>query len=366
MPVDNFASGGSGWTFFGASADLTHLVALTSLRLLPSDTASGSAISIYEVVDPTSQTPVLHLVNVDNNGVLIGGTANAEIGSSITKYQAVSADGSSIYFTATPTGGVSTLYARRNGTTTEAISNPSPAQCTTCDPTAKPGSFVGASSDGERGLLHDRSSLSTPTPIRPSTLYGYDAEAVGHHLTQVSGGGAGDLTPGTGAEVQNVVHVSEDGTHVYFIAKGVLTPAPNSVGKAPPPAPRTSTSTRATLPTRPAARALLPRCHRVRSTPLHHHRSSQNVPQATPDGRYLAFSTPRQLITSGPEADTDSATDIYRYDAQTGELKRVSIGEPSYPASNNGNTAGMKARCPCGAGRRIGSCATSGERREGR
>jgi hypothetical protein len=44
------------------------------------------------------------------------------------------------------------------------------------------------------------------------------------------------------------------------------------------------------------------------------------VPQATPDGRYLVFTTASQLL----DADTDSARDAYRYDADTGELTRVS------------------------------------------
>ncbi|MGH2904639.1 MAG: hypothetical protein ACRDK7_13810 [Solirubrobacteraceae bacterium] len=60
------------------------------------------------------------------------------------------------------------------------------------------------------------------------------------------------------------------------------------------------------------------------------------------------FDTYAHLITTGPEAElpVDEAQQVYRYDFHTGQLVRVSIGEPSFPASKNGNTPGMNARIP--------------------
>ena len=52
-------------------------------------------------------------------------------------------------------------------------------------------------------------------------------------------------------------------------------------------------------------------------------------------GRYLAFDTYAQLISSGPEADSDTAVDVYRYDALTGLIRRVSVGVEGY--DHNGN-----------------------------
>jgi len=46
--------------------------------------------------------------------------------------------------------------------------------------------------------------------------------------------------------------------------------------------------------------------------------------QATPDGRFLVFSTATDL--TAPE-DTSTVGQVFRYDAQTGELARVSIGQ---------------------------------------
>ena len=53
----------------------------------------------------------------------------------------------------------------------------------------------------------------------------------GQRIVQVSGGGTGDLTPGTGAQVGGVVSISEDGSHVYFTAEGVLTTVPNAASQ---------------------------------------------------------------------------------------------------------------------------------------
>jgi hypothetical protein len=44
------------------------------------------------------------------------------------------------------------------------------------------------------------------------------------------------------------------------------------------------------------------------------------VPQTTPDGRYLVFSSASQLVST----DTDGARDAYRYDSGTGKLTRLS------------------------------------------
>jgi hypothetical protein len=53
----------------------------------------------------------------------------------------------------------------------------------------------------------------------------------GHEVVQVSAGGAGDPTPGLGANVyKGVVAISGDGSHVYFGAQGVLTTDPNPEG----------------------------------------------------------------------------------------------------------------------------------------
>ena len=51
------------------------------------------------------------------------------------------------------------------------------------------------------------------------------------------------------------------------------------------------------------------------------------------DGRYLIFGTYAQLVVG----DTDAAEDVYRYDAVTGVLERVSVGENGFHANGNDN-----------------------------
>ncbi len=81
------------------------------------------------------------------------------------------------------------------------------------------------------------------------------------------------------------------------------------------PATTTSTSGIRTPPTPPARRP-----SSAGSTPTTIYGNLDAAPQATPDGRYVVFTTANQLV----ETDTDHARDVYRFDAETGELIRVS------------------------------------------
>jgi hypothetical protein len=60
---------------------------------------------------------------------------------------------------------------------------------------------------------------------------------------------------------------------------------------------------------------------------------SAEAQTAGKDGRYLVFASYAQLARD----DTDTAKDIYRYDAVTGALVRVSGGEGGYDANGNNN-----------------------------
>lgn len=106
---------------------------------LSSDTSSAtegcngsSCGGLYEEAGVGTSSPELRLVNVDNSGNMIGPNNGHELGAPFfeepkgSDYQAVSADGSKIFFTATPNGGVPTIYARIEGEETVAISDPRP------------------------------------------------------------------------------------------------------------------------------------------------------------------------------------------------------------------------------------------------
>jgi hypothetical protein len=349
--ITGTASDGGGVNYFGGSADLSHVLFTTpsdQFRLLPSDTyactsnCSSGNRSIYEIAGLGTDSPSLRLVNLDSNGSQIAAGTSLGIGflqgSSGATYQAISDDGETIYFTATPIGGtVQTIFARRNGTTTTAISNPSPSECTTCSATPFEGIYQGASADGSKAFFLSKQQLVNADTDTTQDLYEYDFNnPAGHRIVQVSGGGSGDLTPGSGANVSGVARTSADGTRAYFVATGVLTSLPNGNGQA-----ATAGAPNLYMFERDAAHpvgftkfvaTLLPADSGLWLV-LDQFRQART----TPDGRFLLFGVTAAL-TPG---DLDTARDAYLYDAISGKVTRISIGEPAFPASNNGNTAGI-------------------------
>jgi hypothetical protein len=344
--MNGTATGAATVGYLGGSEDLSHVVfnSSTPMKLLSADTYAGNGSSMYEIAGLGTDSPVLRVVNVDNNGNQIAAASKA-VGLGFTTgsssggdtYQAVSDDGNTIYFMATPIGGTTqTVYARRNGTTTVAVSNPSPPECTICSPTSGNAIFQGASADGSKVYFLTSQQLVNADTDTTRDLYQYDFSSGGaHHLIQVSGGGPGDLTPGAGANVSGVVRTSEDGSRAYFVATGALTTLANGNGQTAVAGspnlymfqrdnehPEGSTKFVATLDSTDSE--LWPADDGFRQA------------RTTPDGSFLVFVS-RAALT--PD-DLDSANDVYRYDAGTGQLVRISIGEPSFPASNNGNTAG--------------------------
>ena len=381
----------SGNTFFanevmaGASSNLADEIfyANQGVHFLSADTSNSAQTcetsteeaahcgGIYEVTGVGTKSPALQLVDVDNNGTMIGPTKDSGLGAGKTinaekevgnDYQAISADGSLIYFTATPTASngfgssanVQTVFARVDGTSTVDISNPSLSECTRCIQEAEEGKpesseaqtalFQGASADGSKVFFTTKQQLVNGDTDSSTDLYEYDFDnSPGRRIVQVSAGGLGDLTPGAGAGVGGVVSISEDGSHVYFEAGGVLTSLPNGLGqtaKAGSPnlyAYDTDTGETKFVATLSTADPEL--YSNLANAP--HAEEGEHFAQTTPVGRYLVFDTYAKLIPTGPEADTGEAQQVYRYDFQTGDLVRVSISHDGF--GSNGNAPGYNA-----------------------
>jgi hypothetical protein len=315
---------------------------------LPADSSSrlgcGGAHcgGIYEISGLGTESAQLRLVDVDDSGAMIGPEGESAVGAVHgSDYQAISADGSRIFFTATPSGGVPTIYARVNNVETLAISAPEcEGKCRNEE--SGTATYQGASADGSKVFFTTKQQLLPGDTDEEEDLYEYDfADPLGHRLVDISGGGLGDATPGVSAAVAGVLGVSEDGSHIYFACSGVLTTLPNGLGQVASASLDsgsenvygydTETGETRFVATLPAADTQL------WGTEVYEASGSSNIRlvQTTPDGRYLVFSTYAKLITSGPEADTDEVQDVYRYDFATGALLRVSIGHDG--ASSNGN-----------------------------
>ncbi len=271
-------------------------------------------------------------------------------------YNAVSADGSRVFFTAEAASEcgasegpeVPELYARVDGLESVAVSEPTPEQCAECQTGVKaPAEFAGASRDGSKVFF--LSSQELLPGAAGMSLYEYDFEAPeGEHVSLVSGGSVG-------GEVQGVARVSEDGSHVYFVSAGRLGKGPRGGVGGP---------CLAELGSAEAAEEAAAEEEEVKAEPVtsgsrcrpkegednlyvserdaEHpagkvsfiatlspgdkagdwgERDVRQV-QATPDGRFFVFPSEADL-TAG---DTSSERQLFEYDDATGELVRVSRG----------------------------------------
>lgn len=149
-------------------------------------------------------------------------------------------------------------------------------------------------------------------------------------------------------EVQGVVRIAPDGSRVYFVAQGVLGNGGNAQNKAPMKGADNlyvydsnsgTTAFVADLCSGPGRSGLLEdvRCpHDLTEGGADAEllwRSEFPEAQSTHNGAFLVFCTYAQLLPG----DTDSAKDVYRYDAETGALDRVSVGENNYDANGDDN-----------------------------
>ena len=242
-------------------------------------------------------------------------------------------EGGTVFFTAVGAdsnacGGieppVNELFARIDEERTVAISEPSAADCVLCD-TSVPADavFQGASADGSRVFFTTTQSLLGHDTS--GNLYEYDFSApAGRRVVRVSAGDGSVSEPV--AEVQSVPFVSEDGSHVYFYAKGVLTSGANSRGEH-----ALAGGENLYVYERDAE---YPSGRTVFVTGC----GDTGQGQVSPDGRFVVFTSACHL-TAG---DTATGRQVFQYDAQTGSMVRVSIGLEGF--DDNGNaTNGLSA-----------------------
>ncbi len=242
--------------FAGASTDLSNALfqiessGLNTLaghhghsNLWPGDTTNSERLSLYEYTETNTQSGEPMLVGVNNDAPLksnreakLISKCGTVLGSrtSGSTYNAVSQNGSTVFFTADACEdgpAVNELYARTSTGVTIPISEPLPEDCPGCNISTElqNATFEGASQDGRRAFFLTSQALF---PGQEGTnLYEYELETPtggGHLEGKMSLLSQGSSNP----EVQGVVRVSEDGSHVYFVAKGVLT-GKNTEGLAP-------------------------------------------------------------------------------------------------------------------------------------
>jgi hypothetical protein len=372
--------------YFGASADFCHMVFEVNGGgpLLPAAEEEEGGRQLYEQDSGCGGgQPTLRLVGLDNASKLISPRCTVElgieqIGSVNNQFNAIAADGRELFFTTSVEPnersgcgeGRHQLFVRLGGNRTLEVSRPLEASQPFGGCVAKgvPGEvpcegavtranadFAGASENGTEAFFTTTAPLVAGDTDNKNDLYmatigcpagkeGCEvAEREVTSLVQVSH----DPTPGQAAEVQGVVRLAPDGSHMYFVAHGVLSEGANAEGRGPVKGAdnlyvyETASGKKlkfiADLCSGPglSGEAIDVRCpldlvarERSDTKLLENGGEAQTAGQ---DGRFLLFSTYAQLVSN----DTDTAKDVYRYDAETGMLDRVSLGEAGYHANGN-------------------------------
>lgn len=361
------------------SADLSHVLfgADFPVDIPDSQVGVGDFSSLNRLYDITTGTsPTITLVNRGNSGEPLLTTCGgfwpnaAEILplDSTDGFNIVSRDGKVVFFAVSPPGsciGAEQLYARIDQFETVPISEPEHnVDCTSVSCNSAPevgAAFAGASADGSRAFFLSTRQLTdeaTEDPVfndgasvtsnnctpqggihegpNGCNLYMYDfGAATGHSLRALS---AGDPS-GLGPQVQAVVRESEDGSRVYFLAKGLLTDEPNSLGQTAEAGAENlylyDSKTEAlsfvarlcTAEERSGDLSGVSSCFGDDEKLLDEGHSFTNE-----SGEVFVFTSYGQLTPD----DTDEGTDVYRFDARTGALSRISIGHDGFDQEGNG------------------------------
>lgn len=308
-PGETIDVGFSGQTMVGASDDLSHLV-LASKSSYPASWGPG----VYEFVGTGNDEP--RRVDVDNLGNPVSNCGSPGTGGHpSSRGNAVSDDGRVIVMTVLGPCGVNPpaneVWARVDGTTSYEASA---SQCTrpNCNgPTDA--TFAGSAKNGSRVYFTTTQQLLDSDTDQTNDVYACDIPTTPQvptgdtnacsSLHQVSGAASG-------ARVGEVLRVSDDGSTAYFTAQGVLAGNEDALGEAALADDR-NLYVWHTDAAHPAGQTTF-----VAKLP----EGDGTLAQTTPDGRYLALQTRGQLLPT----DTDNAYDIYRYDAGTGAVARVS------------------------------------------
>ena len=367
----------------GASTDLSRMLFTTSARWpfdqtkirVGSPTGSHEILSLYEYAG-TGHTgvgsDVPTLVGVDNGRALISqcGTEPGKVNREVSEAaEGISSGGSTVFFTAEAAGAecdASSSTGEGEGPSTNQVfarvGEPGPetkvgsavtvnvagtSECATatfdsCNVT-KAVTYQGASTDGSKvfftseqpGLVADDTDstnnlfecrlpgdsgkpLSPVPPVNPCP-----------ELVRVS------VPLSGGAEVQSVAAVSQDGSHVYFVAKGVLS-GENAEHNSPTLGQDNlyvweaggHTAFIATLPSAALGNA------------------EGEGGQATPNGDAFVFTSAADLTPD----DTSTVNQVFLYEAQHKALIRVSKGQDGF--NKDGNTTTDHARIAMGNKRR--------------
>ncbi|HEV3070473.1 MAG TPA: hypothetical protein VGY76_03495 [Solirubrobacteraceae bacterium] len=365
----------SKYSYVGASADLSHVVFSTEredpLLRWPFDTTDFGSSTLYEYVSTGHASPSLVGVGGGSASTTLVSRCGTRLGSSTPEegngsmYNAISETGARLFFTAVGQddhkclgGGaavepsVDELLAREELPSGEArtvpVSQPSLSHCAEApSPPCADANFEGAARDGSsvfftstqrllpgagEDVLAGDSAVTrgcTQVSAPGCNLYEYDFGPTGQGLALVSQGAS--EPEAEGAQVQGVARISTDGTHVYFVAKGILAQAPNGIGdKAQVGQDNLYLSVRecpgANICASPQRRVVFV-ATLAGSDEQDWRRADTRPVLVSRDGRFLVFTSSNDLTREHTRA---GIAQVFQYDALTNRLVRASIGQAGY------------------------------------
>jgi hypothetical protein len=394
-PVLTPLSGPGGLVIKDSSADRSHVYLQTSALQDLEEIAAGKSgiLTSYLSGDPEPEgataesntyvagldpggRPSLALLARDRDGKAWGGECGARLGGiepglaarhladGRRSQGAVSPDGRRVYFSTRPDQPAAgpcletskmRIMVREETATGPKIEELLQSECDrvapACSAAEGDDSYQGASVDQTRVYFTtnrqlvdtDRdgdgssTSCSSSTAVPGCDLYVYDStKPAGERLTQVSAGDASDPTPGEGADVvSGITAISADGSHVYFVADGVLTEHKNSEGAEAQEGqpnlyaytyPAKELAFVGTLSPADGGGGLFGggSTWENGAYPVPIMGTDAQGRQIGGDGHLLLFRS-QAALTAG---DTNGAADIFRYDADSGSLERISAPEP--------------------------------------
>jgi hypothetical protein len=380
------------------SDDLSHVFFVTNSRLLASDprpdgyaqgTIAGHSDRIYEFSGLGGVSPTIRLVaelplglepsinsglqgtrcavNFDESGARqnYGARLTSRNGSTMVYSSPLEHAAGAFCGPGTPNPVALFVHYEGQSSSTQ-LDAVSPTQCHAPSPCASSGptttpTFAGLSPDGTGAWFTTTQPLIDSDTDSTRDLYLAKLESGNvKELVLASTGDASPAhpTPGQGADVQGVVRVSDDGTHVAFVGTGVLTTDENALHQS-------AIAGADNLYVYDAASGQTKFVAKLCSGPKksgsvtdigcltgdeHWLSPYHDTPKAafTPDGRYLLLASFSRLTAD----DTDNTRDIYRYDFQTGQLIRLSFGHRGN--DGNGNDDAYQAEIRSGSAGQFG------------
>jgi hypothetical protein len=227
----------------GASNDFSHIVLASTDSDLPSTEGVNEGVDkqaddLYE----WNAGILRKIINITNSGHVIspcGATLGFGSGVEVNAaHNAISNDGSKIFFTAPdPEAGEAgelackspfRLYMRVDGAETVEVSAPaSGVTPSLAEEETLPVIYQGASEDGSKVFFSTRIELTANDTTHTNELYEYNT--ISRSLTRISRGESG-VADGEVVEGPGIATITNDGSTVYFRAKGRLTFQAPAVG----------------------------------------------------------------------------------------------------------------------------------------